>query len=142
MINKHNWTKDQLLTKDELHRFLNRNSEYDLGKLKYLIMEEKRNFIDLMEFIYSVEYLLDHLFKLIIGMEISHDDAYLDAKESLITNLMLLVRMKNDIDPHIDNIKIIIDALEEKSSKMDNEFIELFGEDYLDEFGHWLLYNR
>lgn len=142
MINKHNWTKDQLLTKDELHRFLNRNSEYDLGKLKYLIMEEKRNFIDLMEFIYSVEYLLDHLFKLIIGMEISHDDAYLDAKESLITNLMLLVRMKNDIDPHIDNIKIIIDALEEKSSKMDNEFFELFGEDYLDEFGHWLLYNR
>lgn len=142
MINKHNWTKDQLLTKDELHRFLNRNSEYDLGKLKYLIMEEKRNFIDLMEFIYSVEYLLDHLFKLIIGMEISHDDAYLDAKESLITNLMLLVRMKNDIDPHIDNIKIIIDALEEKSSKMDNEFIELFGEDYLDEFDHWLLYNR
>lgn len=142
MENNHKWTKDQLLTKDELHRFLNRNNEYCLDKLKYLIMEEKRNFIDLMEFIYSVEYLLDHLFKLIIGMEISHDDAYLDAKESLITNLMLLVRMKDDIDPHIDNIKIIIEALEERSSKIDNEYIEIFGEDYLDEFDHWLLYNR
>lgn len=142
MKNNHKWTKDELLTKDELHKFLNRNSEYDLGKLKYLIIEEKRNFIDLMEFIYSVEYLLDHLFKLIIGMEISHDDAYLDAKESLITNLMLLVRMKDDIDPHIDNIKIIIDALEERSSKIDNEYVEIFGEDYLDEFDHWLLYNR